>query len=225
MGLQKIWQYIDGPYDTSASTFCMNLRRTLLLLCTLVSFSTSCETGTFNPWLSPTQVEVEGQCDVFTGRVVADDWAGRPIKTKRGVRYHASIRPIRLPATVRLVVVEAWQPGACPKAPKLQEVPEKAEMEAHWLPGLTFTARQHGEEGVKAMGVREVKSADFSSLFPEKTFPWPYWPFTHHGRPNIRLYALEVELARPQASAFELQACAAERCSLMEWPAKGAGSF
>ena len=41
-------------------------------LCTLVSFSASCETGTFNPWLSPTQVEVEEQCDVFTGRVIAD---------------------------------------------------------------------------------------------------------------------------------------------------------
>ena len=67
-------------------------KRTLLLLCTLVSFSTSCETGTFNPWLSPTHVDVEGECDVFTGRIVADDWAGRPIKTKHGVRYQASTR-------------------------------------------------------------------------------------------------------------------------------------
>jgi len=52
----------------------------LLLLSILVSFSASCETGTFDPWLSPTQMEVEGECDVFTGRIVADDWAGRPIK-------------------------------------------------------------------------------------------------------------------------------------------------
>ena len=143
--LQKILQYIGGSHHTSANTLRMSRRRPLLLLCTLVSFSASCETGTFNPWLSPTQVEVEGQCDVFTGRVVADDWAGRPIQTKHGVRYHASARPIQLPATVRLVVVEAWQPGACPEAPKLQEIPEKADIEAHWLPAVTLTARQRGE--------------------------------------------------------------------------------
>ena len=57
----------------------MKGRRPLLLLSILVSFSASCETGTFDPWLSPTQMEVEGECDVFTGRIVADDWAGRPI--------------------------------------------------------------------------------------------------------------------------------------------------
>jgi len=68
----------------------MKGRRPLLLLSILVCFSTSCETGTFDPWLSPTQMEVEGECDVFTGRIVADDWAGRPITTKHGVRYRAS---------------------------------------------------------------------------------------------------------------------------------------
>src|ERR1700747_824381 len=102
-------------------------KRTLLLLCTLVSFSGSCETGTFNPWLSPAQVKVEGECDVFTGRIVADDWAGRPIKTKHGVRYRAPTRPIRLPATLRLVVAETWQPGTCPDVAKLQEIPEDAD--------------------------------------------------------------------------------------------------
>ena len=193
----------------------------LLLLCTLVSFSASCEIGTFNPWLSSTQVEVEGKCIVFTGRIDADDWAGRPIKTKHGVRYRTSGRPVRLPATVRLVVVEAWQPGSCPETPKLNEVPEKADQQTHWLPAATFTASQRGEEGVKALVVREVESPDFSSLFPEKSFPWPFWPFTHQGRPNIRLDGLEVELARPQASMFELQCCIAEHCSPMEWPAKG----
>src|SRR5215472_4288649 len=101
----------------------------LLLLCTLVGFSASCKTGTFNPWLSLAQVEVEGECDVFTGRILADDWAGRPIKTKHGAHYHALTRPIRLPATVRLVVVDAWQPGTCPETPKLQEIPEKGDME------------------------------------------------------------------------------------------------
>ncbi len=196
-------------------------KRTLLLLCTLVSFSTSCETGTFNPWLSPTHVDVEGECDVFTGRIVADDWAGRPIKTKHGVRYQASTRPIRLPGTVPVVVVEAWQPGTCPDAPKLQEIPEKADQENHMLPPVTFTASQRGEEGVKTLGVRDAKSLDLSSLSPEKSFPWPFWPFSHHGRPNVRLHALEVDLASPQASMFELQACIAEHCSPMEWPAKG----
>ena len=196
-------------------------KRTLMLLCTLVSFSTSCETGTFSPWLSPAQVEIEGECDVFTGRIFADDWAGRPIKTKHGVRYHASTRPIPLPATVRLVVVEAWQRGTCPEAPKLQEIPEKADQQNHMLPTVTFTASQHSEEGVKTQGVRDAKSLDFSSLSPEKSFPWPYWPFTHYGRPNVRLHALEVELPTSQASTFELQACIAEHCSPMEWPAKG----
>lgn len=43
------------------------------------------------------------------------------------------------------------------------------------------------------------------------------------GTPNIRVHALEAELARPQASMFELQACAAEHCSPMEWPAKATG--
>ena len=195
-------------------------KRTLLLFCSLVSFLASCETGTFNPWLSPTQVEVEGECDVFTGRIVADDWAGRPFKTKHGVRYHASTRPIQLPATVRLVVVETWQPGTCSMAPKLQEIPEKASQETHMLPAITFTASQRDEEGVKALTVQEVKAADFSSMSPEKSFPWPYWPFTHYGRPNIRLHALEVALAMSQASMFELQACSSEHCSLMEWPAK-----
>ena len=194
-------------------------KRTLLLLCSLVSFLASCETGTFNPWLSLTQVEVEGECDVFTGRIVADDWAGRPIKTKHGVRYRASTRPIRLPATVRLVVVEAWQPGACPEAPKLREIPEKAGQETHMLPTITFTASQRDKERAKAMGVREVESADFGSLSPEKSFPWPYWPFTHYGRPNIRLHALDL-LATSQVSVFELQACISEHCSPMEWPAK-----
>lgn len=196
-------------------------KRTLLLLCTLVGFSASCETGTFNPWLSPTQVEVEEECDVFTGRIVADDWAGRPIKTKHGVRYHASRRPIRLPTTVRLVLVEAWQSGTCTASPKLQGIPEKADQENHMLPAVTFTASQHGEEEAKTLGVRDAKSLDFSSLSPEKSFPWPFWPFTHYGRPNIRLHALEVELASPPASSFELQACIAEHCSPMEWPAKG----
>lgn len=163
---------------------------------------------------------------MFTGRIVADDWAGRPIKTKHGVRYHALTRPIRLPATVRLVVVEAWQPGTCPKTPKLQEIPDKGDMENLTPPEVTFTARQRGErgeEGVKTLVVREVKSPDFSSLVQEKSFPWPFWPFTHHGRPNIRFHALDIELARPQASMFELQACVAEHCSPMEWPAKHDG--
>lgn len=196
-------------------------KRTLLLLCTLVSFSTSCETGTFNPWLSPTQVEVERECDVFTGRIFADDWAGRPIKTKHGVRYRASTRSLRLPATVQLVVVEAWQPGPCSKPPKLREIPEKTDQENHMLPAVTFTATLRDEDGVKALGVRDAKSLDFSSLSPEKSFPWPFWPFTHYGRPNIRLHALEVDLVRPQASTFELQACLANHCSPLEWPATG----
>lgn len=51
----------------------MRGRWPFILPCTLVGFSTSCETGTFNPWLTPAQVEVEGECDVFTGRIVADD--------------------------------------------------------------------------------------------------------------------------------------------------------
>ena len=194
-------------------------RSSLLLLCTLVTFSTSCETGTFNPWLTPAQVEVEGECDVFTGRIVADDWAGRPIKTKHGVRYRAPVHPIRLPASVQLIVAEAWQPGTCPEAP-LQEIPEKTEIKNHMLPEATFTASQRGEEGVKTLVVRGG-SVDPSSLFPEKSFPWPFWPFTHHGRPNLRLRVLELELTRPQPSMFELQACIAERCSPMEWPAKG----
>jgi hypothetical protein len=42
----------------------MKGRQPLLLLSILVSFSASCETGTFDPWLSPTQMEVEGECDV-----------------------------------------------------------------------------------------------------------------------------------------------------------------
>lgn len=201
----------------------MRGRWAFLLLCAVVRFSASCETGTLNPWLSPTQVEVEGKCVVFTGRIDADDWAGRPIKTKQGVRYRASTLPIRLPATVRLVIVEAWQPGACPQTPKLQEVPNKADQETHRLPAATFTASQRSAEGVKALGVREVASPDFSSLFPEKSFPWPFWPFTHDGRPNIRLDALQVELAKSHANMFELQACIAEHCSPMEWPAKGDG--
>jgi hypothetical protein len=219
--MQRILQYIGAFRLTSASSLCISGRRLLLLLCTLVSFSSSCENGTFNPWLSPAQVEVEGECSVFTGRIVADDWAGRPIKTKHGVRYRASTRPIRLPATVRLVVVETWQPGTCPEPPKLQEIPEKADQETHWPPAVTFTARQRGEEGLKTLVVREEESPDFSSLSPEKSFPWPYWPFTHYGRPNIRLHALGVELARRPASMFELQACVTEHCSTLEWPAKG----
>ena len=202
----------------------MRGRRPLLLLCTVVGFSASCETGTFNPWLSPAQVEVEGECDVFTGRIVADDWAGRPIKTKHGVRYRASTRPIRLPATVRLVVAETWQPGSCPAVPKLQEIPEDADIENHMLPAVAFTAIQHGDEGVKTLVVREVDSPNFSSLFPEKSFPWPLWPFSHYGRPNVRLHALEVELASPQASMFELQACITEHCSPLEWPANSDGN-
>jgi len=122
---------------------------------------------------------------------------------------------------VPVVVVEAWQPGTCPDAPKLQEIPEKADQENHMLPPVTFTASQRGEEGVKTLGVRDAKSLDFSLLWPEKSYPWPFWPFTHHGRPNVRLHALEVDLASPQASMFELQACIAEHCSPMEWPAKG----
>ena len=196
-------------------------KRTLLLLCVLVSLASSCETGTFNPWLSPAQVEFEGECDVFTGRIVADDWAGRPIETNHGVRYRASTRPIRLPATVRLAMVEAWQPGTCPEAPKLQEIPEMADIESHIPPVVTFTASQRDEEGVKTLIVREVESRDFSSLTKEKSFPWPLWPFAQHGRPNIRLYALDVELTKPLASMFELQACISERCSTLEWPAKG----
>ena len=156
---------------------------------------------------------------MFTGRIVADDWAGRPIKTKHGVRYRASTLPIRLPATVQLIVAETWRPGACPEAPKLQAIPERTDINNHILPEATFTASQRGEEGVKTLVVRGG-SVDASSLFPEKNFPWPFWPFTHHGRPNIRLRVLEVELAMPQASTFELQACITEHCSALKWPAK-----
>ena len=205
----------------------MRGRWPLLVLCSVVSFANSCESGTFNPWLSPTQVEAGGKCIVFTGRIDADDWAGRPIKTKHGVRYRVSTHPIRLPATVRVVVVEAWQPGTCLETPRLQEIPEKADQETHWpwLPA-TFTASQRGQEGVQALSVREVESPDFSSLLPEESFPWSFWPFSQHGRPNIRLHALEVDLANPQANMFELQACIGEheRCSPMEWPAKGHGT-
>ena len=108
-------------------------------------------------------MEVEGECDVFTGRIVADGWAGRPIRTKHGVRYRAPDRPIRLPATVRLVIVEPWQPGSCPKAPKLREIPENGGQEMHWLPAISFTASQRGKEGARALDVQEVKF-DFSSL-------------------------------------------------------------
>jgi len=125
----------------------------------------------YNPWLVPAQVEVEGECDVFTGRIVADDWAGRPIKTKHGVRYQASTRPIRFPGTVRVVVVEAWQPGTRPDAPKLQEIPEKADQETHMLPAVTFTASQRGEEGVKTLGVRDAKSLDFQFVVAGEELP------------------------------------------------------
>lgn len=206
----------------SASTFSMRGCLPLLFLCTLVSFPGSCETGTFNPWLSPAQVEVEEECDVFTGSIIADEWAGRPIKTKHGVRYRASTRPIRLPATVRLVIVEAWQGGTCPKTPKLQEIPEDGSVN-HILPAVTFTANQHGEEGARVLDVQEAKF-DLSSLTPEKSFPWPFWPFTRDGRPNMRLYVLEIANARPGPGVLELRPCIAEHCSLMEWPTKGSGS-
>ena len=80
----------------------MKGRRPLLLLSILVSFSASCETGTFDPWLSPTQMEVEGECDVFTGRIVADDWAGRPI-TWESVRVSQREREAILRTDLRTI--------------------------------------------------------------------------------------------------------------------------
>lgn len=117
------------------------------------------------------------------------------------------------------MLAETWQCGTCPEGPKLREIPEKTEIKNHILPEATFTASQRGAEGVKTLVVRGG-SVDPSSLFPEKSFPWPFWPFSQHGRRNMRLRVLEVELARPQASTFELQACIAEHCSPMKWPAK-----
>jgi len=201
--------------------FFLTARAASLASVSVLAFLTSGCQRRWTPWLSPAQIEVQGECAIFSGRIVANGWAGRQVETARGARYRTRARFVRLPSTVRLLVVDALQAGPCGDRPSLKEVPGGGQR-AHWLPA-TFALIEPGSPRGKSLPVREEapNKSPGKPIMPEKKFPWPCWPWTCQARPNIGYHFLDVVIPRPLSGLPQLQVCTAGQCSTMRWPADG----
>jgi len=189
-----------------------------LAVLTLTCFLASCDRGPMDPWLSPSQVDVQGQCAIFTGRILVPSWADRQIETTHGMRYQVTTGAPRIPPKVSIVVVEALEPGLCRQPVNYRQIADTDDSDLISAKP-TFTVTQSGSSSLGPLEIRSVQlgSASFNSIRPEKKWPWPLWPWSKM-RNDIFLYTLDLAAPDPQARAISVQACLGSSCSTMMWP-------